>query len=123
MRVSALDHCGGSKADTMRGAELFQRWYPLDCRLKADAEASHPWAISAAVRTKCGTQRLLRNTTSHPLKAEHYTQHNTGAPVRFKGRALHRDHRGARMLCLGARPYTTGHRGSSSTEIHMAMKT
>ncbi|MCO6010191.1 hypothetical protein NE236_35025 [Actinoallomurus purpureus] len=82
--VTTTNKCGkGAKAAKVDHADLTQKWYDWKCQTTVAVFVGYPWAVGVSGTYKCGKTKAADRNTGPYGKGSHYTQYNSGAPVRW----------------------------------------
>ncbi|WP_433179375.1 hypothetical protein [Actinoallomurus sp. CA-150999] len=81
--VTTTNKCGkGAKAAKVDRTELTQKWYDWKCQTSVSVFVGYPWSVGVSGTIKCGKTKAADRKTNYG-KGSHYTQYNSGAPVRW----------------------------------------
>jgi len=107
MHTTVLTKCSGGKSATVTKMAMTQRWYEsTKCKLNVAIAAGYQWTVAVTPTVECGRRNAGTRATTYSVKANNYTQSNSGRPVDFNGE-VHIKYKTA--LCLSARTTVTAY--------------
>jgi hypothetical protein len=110
MEVRVVASCKNRKAANVSHADINQVWYDWSCHTSVSVFTGLPWQVGVGATRSCGRTKRANRATGYG-KGSHYTQENSGAPVRWKWAKQIRQ---GGKICLHADGAVTGYIGNHS---------
>ena len=118
MELKVVNNCKNRRPTTVSRAKINQLWYDYKCQTSVSVFTGLPWQVGVGATRSCGTTKRANRVTDYG-KGSHYTQQNSGAPVRWH---WEKKISNGGKICLRADSAVTAWTGNKSDTIIKPLK-